>query len=94
MTTRDIQRIQAFLSAVFPDLAFTGEELPDIRVDNNQAAAFLGLAPSSLKLSRVSGTLAQVPAPMYRKIGRKVVYDLIVLVEWLEQFENQPNTAF
>jgi len=93
MTTRDIQGIQSFLSAVFPEMEFTGKDLPDIRLDTNHSATFIGCAPTSLKLSRVTGTLGGVAAPMYRKIGRKVVYDLTVLVEWLEQFENQPNTA-
>ncbi len=63
------------------------------RLNNNQAAAFLGLSTATLKHSRVSGTLAGVAAPTYRKLGRKVVYDRAVLEEWLDQFEQQSNTA-
>ena len=63
------------------------------RLDTNQAAEYLGFAVSTLNISRVTGTLAGVKAPAYRKLGRKVVYDASILEEWLNQFENQPNTA-
>lgn len=63
------------------------------RLDTKQAAGFLGFAVSTLKISRVTGTLAGVKAPAYRKLGRKVVYDTSILEDWLGQFGNQPNTA-
>jgi hypothetical protein len=53
----------------------------------------LGFASSTIRMSRVTGVLAGVPAPTYRKIGRKVVYDRVILDQWLEQFANQSNTA-
>jgi hypothetical protein len=71
-------------------------ELPNnqpLRFDTHQAADFIGFKPSTLKLSRVTGILAGVNSPTYRKMGRKVVYDRVVLEVWLSQFENQPNTA-
>ena len=63
------------------------------RLDTDEASAFIGFKPSTMKLSRVTGTLAGVNTPVFRKIGRKVFYDRAVLEEWLNQFENQPNTA-
>ncbi len=64
-----------------------------LRLDTNQAAEFIGFKPSTLKISRVTGMLAGVNSPEYRKLGRKVVYDRTVLVEWMNQFKNQANTA-
>ena len=63
------------------------------RLDTHNAAKIIGFASTTLRISRVTGILAGVPAPAYRKIGRKVVYDRVVLDEWLNQFENQNNTA-
>ena len=62
-------------------------------LDTHESAYHIGLASNTVRISRVSGTLCGVPAPTYRKIGRKVVYDRVVLNEWLEQFANQQNTA-
>ena len=63
------------------------------RLDTHEGAFHISLASNTLRASRTSGVLCGVPAPVYRKIGRKVVYDLAVLDEWLTQFSNQPNTA-
>ena len=62
-------------------------------VDTHQCSTLLGFAASTIRISRVTGTLAGFSAPAYRKIGRKVVYDRVVIDEWLTQFSNQPNTA-
>ena len=61
--------------------------------DTHGAAFDLGFSSSTIRVSRVTGTLAGVPAPTYRKVGRKVVYDRIVLRKWMEQFANQQNTT-
>ena len=61
--------------------------------DTHGAAYELGFGSSTMRVSRVTGTLAGVPAPTYRKVGRKVVYDRIVLEKWMEQFANQQNTT-
>jgi hypothetical protein len=61
--------------------------------NTHECAGELGFASSTIRMSRVTGILAGVPAPTYRKIGRKVVYDRVVLDEWLSQFANQANTA-
>ncbi len=63
------------------------------RLDTHEGAFHISLASNTLRASRTSGVLCGVPAPTYRKIGRKVIYDRVVLDEWLEQFANQPNTA-
>ena len=63
------------------------------RLNTHEGAFHISLASNTLRASRTSGVLCGVPAPVYRKIGRKVVYDLVVLDEWLTQFSNQPNTA-
>ena len=62
-------------------------------LDTHEFAKKLGFASVTLRMSRVTGTLAGVPAPTYRKIGRKVVYDEAVGDEWLAQFASQPNTS-
>ena len=62
-------------------------------LDTHESAHHIGLASNTLRVSRVSGMLCGVPAPTYRKIGRKVVYDRVVLDQWLGQFVNQSNTA-
>ena len=66
---------------------------PSPHCDTHGAAFELGFSSSTIRVSRVTGTLAGVPAPTYRKIGRKVVYDRIVLDKWMEQFANQQKTA-
>lgn len=63
------------------------------RLDTHESAKELGFASITLRMSRVTGVLAGVPAPTYRKLGRKVVYDRVILDQWLEQFANQSNTA-
>jgi hypothetical protein len=63
------------------------------RLDTHESAFHINLASNTLRGSRVSGILCGVPAPTYRKIGRKVVYDRLILDQWLEQFANQQNTA-
>ena len=62
-------------------------------LDTHESAYYIGLASNTVRISRVSGTLCGVPAPTYRKIGRKVIYDRVILDQWLEQFANQQNTA-
>ncbi len=61
--------------------------------NTHDAARYLSFSSNTLRISRVTGVLDGVPAPAYRKIGRKVVYDRVVLDAWIRQFKNQPNTA-
>ena len=63
------------------------------RLDTHSSAAYLGCSSYTLKRSRITGNLLGSPAPAFRKLGRKVVYDVTTLQAWLEQFEPKPNTA-
>ncbi len=62
-------------------------------LDTHQAAAEVGCAEYTLRVSRVTGTLFGKPAPKYRKLGRKVVYYREDLLAFLEQFDKQSNTS-
>ena len=67
---------------------------PSPLLDTRDAAALLGVAPTTLKISRCTGTLLGVEAPAYRKLGARVVrYHADTLHAWLEQFELQTNTG-
>lgn len=58
-----------------------------------EAAPRLGCQPSTLKLSRHSGSLFGVTAPPYVQLGRAVRYRPADLDEWLKQFHVVMNTA-
>jgi hypothetical protein len=66
---------------------------PKLRLNTNEAAAFLGCSPTTLKISRSTGTLFGVTAPIYRKLGRNVLYDRTCLEDWLKQFPLVANTS-
>jgi hypothetical protein len=63
------------------------------RLNTIEAAAFIGCAPSTLKISRVTGKLLGRTAPEYIKFSKKVVYDRDALQTWLDQFGTRNNTA-
>lgn len=48
-------------------------------LDNREAAAFLRLSPRTLEKQRVTGG-----GPIYRKLGRRVVYALADLEAWAD----------
>jgi len=58
-----------------------------------EAAFFLLVAASTLKLSRHTGILCGVKAPAFIKRGRSVFYRQSTLETWLSQFEEQANTS-
>ena len=62
-------------------------------LSSKNAAKYTCCADSTMKISRVTGMLLGYPAPSYRKIGRKVIYDKAVLDAWLDQFGTKNNTA-
>lgn len=62
-------------------------------LSNKDAAKYIGYAPLTLKLSRISGELGGVPAPEFKKIGRKVIYLREVLDAWLEKQPTYQNSA-
>ena len=63
------------------------------RLSTTEAANYLGFSVNTLRCARVSGMLASVAAPKYRKIGRRVFYEVSTLDQWLKQFGEQANTA-
>ena len=52
---------------------------------DKEAADLLGIAPQTLRKSRMDGMLLSVPAPKAIYIGRSVRYKLATLMEWVEQ---------
>ena len=62
-------------------------------LSTKEAAPYLGCAVNSLKLSRTTGQLFSVQAPVYIKMGHAVRYKLSTLDTWLSQFAEQSNTA-
>ncbi|MCP5347952.1 MAG: helix-turn-helix domain-containing protein [Gammaproteobacteria bacterium] len=63
------------------------------RFGSKEAAAFLGVAEYTLRRSRTIGKLLGRPAPAYRKIGGKVLYERSTLSEWLDASPEQLHTA-
>ena len=49
-------------------------------LDTAQAARYLGLSPSTLARMRVTGE-----GPRYSKAGRRVIYDIRDLDDWVER---------
>jgi len=67
--------------------------IPKNPFDTHEAATFLGFSSYTLRRSRSTGKLAGVPAPRYRRIGKKVIYEPLWLAAWRDQFKPQNNTA-
>ena len=64
------------------------------RLSSREAADYLGFAEPTLRNSRLSGTLAGVPAPAFIKIGAKTVrYRRGALDAWLAQFAERTASA-
>ncbi len=63
------------------------------RFCNKEAADFIGCAPSTLKISRVTGVLLGERSPPFIKLGKKVVYDRETLQSWIDRFGTKNNTA-
>lgn len=62
-------------------------------LNSHKAAEYIGVAEYTLRRSRTAGILLGKEAPSYRKMGRKVIYELETLQNWRNQFEPQTNTA-
>lgn len=63
------------------------------KAKSKTAAAHLQVAESTLRKSRVTGTLCGLPAPAYTKMGRTVLYDIADLDAWLEQLPKGNSTS-
>jgi predicted DNA-binding transcriptional regulator AlpA len=62
-------------------------------LDTKQTAKELSLAEITVRNSRTSGLLCGVPAPKFRKIGRKVVYFKKDIDDWLAALPAYQNTS-
>jgi len=63
------------------------------QLTTEEAALFLGYSPHTLRNSRLSGILADVKPPEYKKRGRQVVYEKSALEAWDKQFNRRRNTS-
>lgn len=54
-------------------------------VDNDGAARFLGLQPATLEIWR-----SRAEGPTYVKVGKRVMYALADLREWMEARKKKP----
>lgn len=71
----------------------TTQVIPSASRDNNGASAYLAVAPTTLRNSRSTGLLCGLPAPKFRKMGRKVIYLTKDLDEWLAGLPTYQNTS-
>lgn len=62
-------------------------------LDTKQTAKEIGLAEITVRNSRLTGLLCGVPAPKFRKIGRKVVYFKKDIDDWLNALPAYQNTS-
>lgn len=58
---------------------------------SKEAANYLGCAEITLRTSRSQGELFGLPAPSFKKLGRRVYYSKDVLEKWKGQLENLPD---
>ena len=56
------------------------------------AAIHRDYSESTLRNSRLTGTLVRVTAPTYKKMGKSIRYDVDTLNTWLAQFSELENT--
>lgn len=61
--------------------------------DSKQAAQYLCISEISIRNSRITGLLGGTKAPIFRKIGRKVIYLKSDLDGWLEDLPSFENTT-
>lgn len=63
-------------------------------LDEEQASIYVGMSVSFLQKSRCTGaTGGQTPGPLFKKIGKRVVYDIADLDAWLDSFRSYRHNA-
>lgn len=60
---------------------------------NQEAAALLTISANTLRNSRSTGSLCGREAPPFVKMGRKILYLKIDLMQWLNGFPKYNNTS-
>ncbi|MBE0470216.1 MAG: helix-turn-helix domain-containing protein [Methyloprofundus sp.] len=61
--------------------------------NSKEAAKYLGVAETTLKQSRSTGTLFGIATPTYKKVGHSVIYEFSSLDKWLDALPEYKNTA-
>ena len=89
-----------FLAELEGDRSADVAHHPRVKIDefaaalnNREAAKYLGTAGATLKQSRCTGLLYGVPAPDFKKAGRKIFYLRSTLNSWLGNLPSYSNTA-
>ena len=63
-------------------------------LDEKEAATYCGMSVSFLQKSRSNGQLGnRTKAPAFKKIGRRVLYDIKDLDEWSNSFKSLNHLA-
>lgn len=71
----------------------SNQNIEPVNLDNNGAADYLTVGFTTLRNSRHTGLLCGLPAPQFKKMGRKVVYLKKDLDEWLDSLPSYQNTS-
>jgi len=71
----------------------TNHNIKPISQGNSEAANYLTVGVTTLRNSRHTGLLCGLPAPKFKKMGRKVIYLTKDLDEWLEALPSYQNTS-
>ncbi len=64
-----------------------------LMLSNKDAAEIIGTTPETLKRSRNTGLLWGLPAPIYRKANRKVMYHPSDVSDWINSLPKRGNTG-
>lgn len=61
---------------------------------SKQAAYYLNVSDSSMRISRITGKLCGVDAPTFKKIGtRKIVYSVEDLNKWIQALPSRQRVG-
>ena len=71
----------------------SNQSIKQISLGNSDAANYLTVGVTTLRNSRHTGLLCGLPAPKFKKMGRKVIYLTKDLKEWLEALPSYQNTS-
>lgn len=63
-------------------------------LDEENAAVYVGMSVSFLQKARCNGpTGNRTPGPAFKKIGKRVIYDIADLDAWLDSFKSYRHNA-
>lgn len=63
-------------------------------MDEENAAVYVGMSVSFLQKARCIGaTGGRTPGPKFKKIGKRIVYDIADLDAWLDSFKSYQHNA-